>query len=61
MPVLGAGSAHSRDSGRRCRCCKLAVCVVVTGRAVLGAAPVLGAGAGRRKLARRCFGAGARF
>ena len=21
MPVLGAGSAHGRDSGRRCRCC----------------------------------------
>ena len=64
MPVLGAGSAHGRDSGRRCRCCELAVCVApVTGRRalVLGAIPVLGAGAGRRKLGAPVLGAGARF
>ena len=55
MPVLGAGSAHGRDSGRGRRRCELAVCVAVTGRrccawCYTGA----GAGAGRRKLARRC-------
>ena len=32
VPVLGAGSARGRDSGRRCRCCELAVRVVETGR-----------------------------
>ena len=32
VPVLGAGSAHGRDSGRRRRCCELAVCAVETGR-----------------------------
>ena len=56
-PVLGAGSARGRDSGRRCRCCELAVRVVETGcqccvlavrRVVETGSRVLGAGLGGR-------------
>ena len=67
MPVLGAGSARGRDSGRRRRCCELAVRVVETGcrrwalavRVVETGCRVLGAGCWCWVLGIPMLGAGA--
>ena len=61
VPVLGAGSVRGRDSGRRCRCCELAVRavpvhLVETGCRVLSAGCwVPGGGGGYAGAGRWCW------